>query len=374
MSTTKDEQLKRTFASEFGRRAAVQVSVPGRVNLIGEHIDYTGGTVLPTPIPGRLRLLFTAGGTTVTVRSQRFAEPVERELEEAIDGHWSDYLLAGHRKAIAVGLLPPGTGGEYLIDSEIPDGAGVSSSAALLVALLRAAAETTARTTPPEQLARWAQEVETQDIGMPCGIMDQMAVAAGEPGFAMALNTRTLAYRQVPLPTGYAFPVLHSGLKRQLADGAYKARRDACAEAAEALGLASIEDLSTVDDDGLARAAALPDPIARRARHAITEHRRVLRAIETLANGDVQSFGALMNESHRSMRDDFEIVPKAMDEMTEHACRSGAFGSRLTGGGFGGCFVSCVPSERLGAWLVAMRTAFPDTWVVTEGLIAPEEH
>ena len=357
-----------TFADTFGRPAAATVSVPGRVNLIGEHVDYTGGTVLPTPIPQRLRLAFGPGGETVRARSTRFDATADCNIDAPPSDHWVDYLVAGHRKAIAEGLLPKDEGGAYLVDSDIPHGAGVSSSAALLVAQLRAIAAAADRTLPPTVLARWAQEVERDDIGMPCGIMDQMAVAAGEPGFAMALDTVSLDYELIALPEGYAFPVIHSGLTRQLAEGAYKARRQACEAAAEALGLPSLEALSPAGEEALARTGGLPDPIGRRARHVITEHQRTLAAIDALRGADAARFGALMDESHASMRDDFEIVPEAMDEMADAARAHGALGARLTGGGFGGCFVALVPTEALQAWLGAMGRAFPGTIAVTDGL------
>ena len=356
--------VRAEFEAAFGRPPDAAASVPGRVNLIGEHIDYTGGTVLPTVIGRRVTLGVAAtAGPEVTIRSARYDEAATRAPDEALAGHWSDYVLAGHRSAVRRGLAKGGAA--YWVGGDVPDGAGVSSSAALLVALLRALSEAAGRDEGPETLARWAQAVERDEIGVPCGIMDQMAVAAGKPGYAMKLDTRTLAHAHVPLPDGYAFPVLHSGLRRALADGAYAERRAQCQAAADGLGLDGLEALSPSGEAGLARLDALPSVVARRARHAITEHARVLDAANALAAGDIDAFGALMDESHASMRDDFEIVPEAMDAMTETARRLGAVGARLTGGGFGGCFVSCVPRGALNGWLSGMTEAFPGTRAVS---------
>ncbi|WOI53293.1 galactokinase [Parvularcula sp. LCG005] len=353
----------KTFTDYFGHDPAVSVRVPGRVNLIGEHIDYTGGTVLPTPIPRFLNLAMSPGSQNVRIASTRFEEIVERPLTDQLNGHWSDYALAGHRMAVARGLLSGGA--EYWIDSDVPHGAGVSSSAALLVALLKAASEQSVEDIDPKTIALWAQAVESDDIGMPCGIMDQMAVALGEPGQALALNTADLSTDLIPLPPSVAFPVYHSGLTRALADGQYASRRKAIEDAKTAIGL---ENISLASDEQLEQINALPEPAAKRARHAVTEHRRVMEAVDALKAGDTERFGALMTESHVSMRDDFEITVPAMDRMAERAVAAGAYGSRLTGGGFGGCFVSCVPLERLSAWKDEMESAFPDIRLITDGV------
>ena len=357
------------FEAAFGRPPEAAAAAPGRVNLIGEHIDYTGGTVLPTVIPARVTVALAAGGDAVRVASASFGETASRAPDEGPRGHWSDYVLAGHQAAARLGLMPPG-GAAYHVSSDIPAGAGVSSSAALLVALLRAAAARAGRDEAPETLARWAQVVERDVIGVPSGIMDQMAVAAGRPGHAMALDTRTLAFEQLTLPPGYAFPVVHSGLARKLTDGGYADRRAACEAAARALGLEGLEGLSPEGPAILPRIDALDEPLRRRARHAVTEHARVLAAADALRAGDTPAFGRLMDESHASMRDDFEIVPGPMDAMVAHARTLGALGARLTGGGFGGCFVACVPDAEVDAWAAGLLAAYPDAWLVTDGRAA----
>ena len=361
-----DEGRDAAFVRAFGRLVEGRAGAPGRVNLIGEHIDYTGGTVLPTVIPARVDVRLAAGGDAVAIASARFGEAVRRAPDDALAGHWSDYVLAGHGAAVRLGLLPPG-GGAYRVASDIPHGAGVSSSAALLVALLRAAADRAGRTEAPETLARWAQAVERDAVGVPCGIMDQMAVAAGRAGHAMKLDTRSLAIAQLPLPEGYVFPVVHSGLTRQLTGGGYAARRAACEAAARALDLDGIEALSPAGAAILPRVAALDAPLRGRARHAVTEHARALAAADALRAGDVPTFANLMDESHASMRDDFEIVPRAMDAMVDAARTLGALGARLTGGGFGGCFVACVRERDVDGWAAALIESHPGAWLVTDG-------
>ena len=352
--------IEQDFAGQYGTAPEATATAPGRVNLIGEHIDYTGGMVLPTVLPRTVEVALAAGpGQGVRIAAAGFGA-TERAPDEPLAGHWSDYVLAGHRTAVALGLLPPG-GAAYAVASDVPHGAGVSSSAALLVALLRAAAGRAGRDVPPETLARWAQRAETREVGVPCGIMDQMAVAAGRPGHALALDTNTLAHEHLPLPESHVFAVVHSGLTRSLADGAYADRRAACAAAAERLGLPGIEALSLLPEARWSEIDTLPDLLRRRARHAVTEHARTVRATEALRSGDVTAFGTLMDESHASMRDDFEIVPAAMDAMTAEARRLGAVGARLTGGGFGGCFVACVPTSDARGWTTDMTAAFPDT-------------
>ena len=352
------------FRTAYGSEPEAVARAPGRVNLIGEHIDYTGGTVLPTVVPQAAEVALTAGGAGQGVRivAPAFGE-VRRAADAPLRGHWSDYVLAGHRVAVAEGLLPPG-GAAYAVTSQVPPGAGLSSSAAVLVALLRAAARRAGRSVPPETLARWARRAETEEVGVPCGIMDQMAIAAGRPGHAMALDTASLIHEAIPLPSTHAFVVVHSGLVRSLADGAYAERRGACAAAAQALGLAGIGALSGLPASRHGEIGGLPEPERRRARHAVTEHARVRRAITALREADMARFGALMDESHASMRDDFEIVPPAMDAMVAEARRLGATGARLTGGGFGGCFVACVPTDTAPTWRAALASTCPGTRVV----------
>jgi galactokinase len=351
--------LDTEFESIFGRRADSEASVPGRVNLIGEHIDYTGGTVLPTVIDLELTVSMARGGDLVRIYSTRFDQLIERPLDTKPQGDWYDYVLAAHRRAVLLGFAEGGA--DFLIDSSIPHGAGLSSSAALIVAVLLAHAESSKASVSRVRIARWAQDVEREDIGVPCGIMDQMAVAVGKREHALALDTTDCSFQHIPIPEDMVFPVFHSGITRGLVDGQYKARFNAILTGKAYFGE---ENLSLIDSRDVEEASGLSDLIRGRIRHVVSEHQRSLRAIEALTTNDPLSFGRLMNESHRSMRDDFEIVPETIDEMVRFAVERGAYGARLTGGGFGGCFVSCVARESLPEWRALMQQRFPQIMAI----------
>lgn len=347
------------FEAAFGRPATASAKAHGRVNLIGEHIDYAGGLVLPTLIPQALRVRTApAPQNAIRVRSSLFREIAHRRIDDAYEGHWSDYALAGHRLAARAGFASAGA--DYLVESDIPHGAGVSSSAALLIAVLMAAARAVGRPLTPEQAAQMAQRAETEELNVPVGIMDQMAIAVGRPGFALALDTWELSWRHIPLPTDHAFAVLHSGVSRALNDGRYAERRRAVETAASRLGVKRLVEV----DAAAVIAAGLPNDVTRRARHVVTEHQRSKQAAVALEAQDIALLCILMNESHASMRDDFEIVPDEIDQMTRAALAFGALGSRLTGGGFGGCLVSLVDRARLGRWTKAMLEKFPRSWLL----------
>ena len=335
------------FERAFGAAPAVTLFSPGRVNLIGEHTDYNGGCVLPTAL--RLGVKVALAARTdglVRVASDRFDGVAERNLDERASGDWSDYVLGAIVAARDEGLLPGGA--DVALAADLPDGAGLSSSAAVTVGVLRAAAEAVGVALDPLRAARLARGVENDFVGVPCGIMDQMAIALAAPGEALALDTQSLAYETVSLPSGYDFPVIHSGVRRSLNEGRYAERRAECEAAAAALGASA---LCRLTDEEATRAAALPAPLARRTRHCVTEHRRTLAATTALREGDMAAFGGLMIESHASLRDDFEVSVPAIDALVASLTAAGAMGARLTGGGFGGCVVALTRRERTEAVL-----------------------
>jgi galactokinase len=217
----------------------------------------------------------------------------------------------------------------------------------LIVTILKAAREVAGSGLTDTEIAVAARRVETDFMGVPCGSMDQMAVAIAKPGEAMALDTNSLEYRVVDLPKTHDMVVIHSGLTRKLSDGRYAARKEECDAAKDAL---ETDALCQVDPELIAAHPDLNDTIRRRARHCATEHRRVLAAIEALESGDICQFGALMAASHASMRDDFEMSLPAIDSLVDDAVEFGAIGARLTGGGFGGCIVACVAREKREEW------------------------
>jgi len=354
------ETLSQTFQTIFARTAEVSGFTPGRVNLIGEHIDYNGGRVLPTALDlgVSLALALRTDGQ-VRISSDKFDDMAVRDLSETKSGHWSDYIIGALQLAHKEGFGPKGV--DLCVSTNLPFGAGISSSAAVTVGVLKAVRDLSDAPLTDTDLAVLARRVENDYIGMPCGIMDQMAVAIARPGQALFLNTHTLDFDLVDLPKTHHMAVIHSGVFRQLNEGRYKIRKEEC-DAVKAK--AGREDICKMNDAELEACRDLPDALFRRARHCVTEHRRTVAAAAALRDGDIAHLGVLMNESHISMRDDFEMSVPAVDALVADAQKMGATGARLTGGGFGGCIVACVEKTHLPVWrerlLAAHDAAF---WV-----------
>lgn len=333
----------------------ISATSPGRVNLIGEHTDYNGGGVLPAALSVDLTVtLMPRSDERVSIAARGYPENAERMIGECAEGHWSDPALGAIYEAIALGFLSGGA--DLAIRSTIPAGSGLSSSAALIVTILKAARAHAGSDMTDTDIAIAARRVENDFIGVPCGIMDQMAVAIAQPGEAMALDTKTLKYRVVALPSSHDMVVLHSGHTRKLTDGRYKARKEECDAAKAAF---DTEALCQLDPELIANAPGVDDIPRRRALHCATEHRRVLAAIDALEGGDICQFGALMAASHASMRDHFEMSIPAIDALVDDAMAMGAIGARLTGGGFGGCIVACVERERREEWQKTLLARHP---------------
>jgi galactokinase len=327
-----------SFADLFGRPPAVRASAPGRVNLIGDHTDYNGGFVLPAAIPQRTHVeLASRHDTSVCVFSSAFSgQPVARyELgTEAPEGSWVDYVKGMTQTLASAGLS---RGFEAGIESDVPVGGGLASSAALEIALGRALREAFDLPLDDLALARAGRRAENEFVGAPVGIMDQIACSLASETAAVFLDTRSLEFSHVPLPPAAALVVLDSGLPHRHAGGGYVERRRECLEAAERLRVPELRD-ATPD---LLVACPLPERLLRRARHVITENARVLATVEALRDGDLARAGALFTESHASLRDDFEVSVPAIDFMVAAALRvPGVYGARLTGGGFGGAVVA----------------------------------
>lgn len=348
------------FKDVFGAAPKATLFTPGRVNLIGEHTDYNGGMVLPTAIELGLTIALSPRSDDKTrLYSDKFDTMAERTVSDAVQDHWSDYVIGAVKLANETGLLDGGA--DIAIETTLPFGAGLSSSAAVIVCILKIGRELSGKDMSDTEISVLARRVENEFIGMPCGIMDQMAVAIARPGQALALDTESLNYDLVDLPKDHHMAVVHSGQFRELAEGRYKIRKEECDEIKVALGH---DNICRVSDAELAALNALPDILQRRAKHCVTDHRRTIKAVNCLRSNDMVSLGKLMNESHISMRDDFEITVPTVDKLVADAVTLGALGARQTGGGFGGCIVACIPKDKVEGWSAALFAQNPDAfWV-----------
>jgi galactokinase len=328
-----------TFEQLFGSAPVVRASAPGRVNLIGEHTDYNGGFVLPTVIPQRTTVeLATRKGGAVRAVSLDVGKTAPFEYivgTEARRGRWTDYLQ-GITWVLAKAGFAVG-GADIRIESTVPLGSGLSSSAALEIALLRAFREAFMLPIEDVQMALFAKQAENEFVGAPVGVMDQMACTLVSDGEALFLDTRSLDWAIVPMPASVELIVLNSGVAHNHAKGDYRTRRAECESAARRLGVAALRDLDLPD---LPRIMELPEPLGRRARHVVTEDARVLAAVRALREGDAETLGALFHASHESMRDDYEVSVPEVDVIVALArALPDVYGARLTGGGFGGSVV-----------------------------------
>lgn len=312
----------------------IAASAPGRVNLIGDHTDYNEGLVLPTAIPQRATAeVKLRSDDVVNVWSRELGSGEYRLSTESRDGDWIDYV-----KACTVALAEAGyglAGFDLRVRSDVPLGSGLASSAALQVAVLRALRRGFSLALDDFAIAMLAHRGETTFVGVPVGVMDPMAASLGHDGECLLIDTRTLALRRVALPTADLL-VLFSGVRHDHVAGEYRRRRAECELAARELGVASLRDVRD-----LARLTDLPEPLARRARHVVTENRRVEAATSAIERGALRDLGDLLRASHASMRDDFEVSISAVDVLVDAANEhEHVYGARLTGGGFGGSVVA----------------------------------
>ena len=352
--------IQTLFNDAFGAMPARARFTPGRVNLIGEHIDYNGGTVLPLALKLGTAVSFTPrDDKIIRVISDKFDDMAECHLDDVAADNWYDYVLGAMIYANKAGFMQGGA--DVAVMTNLPFGAGLSSSAALTVGLLKLARDHAQNKTSDTDIAVLARKVENDFIGVPCGIMDQMAVAIAGSGQALALDTQSLHYDLVPLPEGYDIVVIHSGQYRRLAEGHYKIRKEECDAVKARLGR---DDICCIDDDALASLKGLEDNLIRRARHCVTEHRRVISAISAMQSGDIDYLGQLMQESHISMRDDFEMSLPPIDTLVADAIKFGALGARLTGGGFGGCIVAVIGEADTQNWYQQLLAAHPEAFRV----------
>jgi galactokinase len=332
------------FRRQWGAEPELLVRAPGRVNLIGEHTDYNDGFVLPMAIDRATWLaLASSGDDDVAVVSETFPDPVAFSVadDDRVAG-WGAYIQGMTWALRSDGIAVAGWRGA--VASDIPVGAGLSSSASVELAAGLGSLVVAGEQRDPARLAVLAQRAENDWVGMSCGVMDQLAVAAGRAGHALQIDCRSLMTRAVPLPAGVAVLVCDTGTRRGLVDSAYNERRRQCEAAARAMGVASLRDATPALLEATMRDMDAVE--VRRARHVITENARVLAAARALADGDAAGAGRLMHASHVSLRDDFEVSGPALEAMVDAAlAQDGCFGARLTGAGFAGCVVGLVDAR-----------------------------
>lgn len=352
------ERVSQEFEQRFGTRPSLLVRAPGRVNLIGEHTDYNDGFVLPMAIDRAVWIaLRPRDDRQVHVYSLDFDEAADFDLDalKHENAGWAEYV-----KGVAWALQEAGEylhGWEGVLAGDVPVGAGLSSSAALEMATARAFAEVSGWTWEPAQMAKVGQRAENAWVGVNCGIMDQMISAAGQASHALLIDCRSLAAEVVPLPPGTRVVVLDTATRRGLVDSAYNQRRAQCEEAAHFFGVPALRDVTLEAFE--ARAAELEPLTRRRARHVITENARTLAAAAAMRQGDAAALGHLMDASHTSLRDDFEVSSTALNQMVEIARQQpGCFGARMTGAGFGGCAVALVAAEAAESLAAAVTTRY----------------
>jgi galactokinase len=367
------------FTELTGRAPDAMFSAPGRVNLIGEHTDYNEGFVLPFAIDRRTYAAvgMRADDVVRVVSAEEAANPksaVQLPLS-ALGGdfprdavpQWAAYPLGVAWALLRSTGATPTHGADIAIASDVPIGAGLSSSAAIEGAVASALNDLWRLGLDPLALAKAGRTAENDAVGAPTGIMDQLASMLGREGDALFLDCRTLETAHIPLGLadgGLEILVIDTRVKHAHSTGGYRERRAACVRAASAMGVPALRDLSPAD---LARLATLvDDETLRRARHVVTENQRVLGTVRTLRADGPRAIGALLTASHASMRDDFEISVPELDTAVDEALAAGALGARMTGGGFGGAAIALVPGDRVAHVQAAVAAAFE-----ASGLLAP---
>ncbi|MGQ9730945.1 MAG: galactokinase [Candidatus Zipacnadales bacterium] len=335
----------------YDTAAALVAAAPGRVNLIGEHTDYNDGYVLPVAID-RIVVMAAVPRRDKRVRlwSVNFRQEAEFSLYEIArdpQAPWSNYV-----RGVAWAFQKAGyrlCGMDAAIVGNVPIGAGLSSSAAIETVAAYVFERLGGFSLAGPQRARLCQQAENEFVGMRCGIMDQFISSLGQRGHALFIDCRDLHYHHVPLPKDTAIVVCDTRVSRDLVSSAYNTRREECEQGAQLLGVRALRDVSLRTFQG--KEMELPEPIRRRCRHVISENERVLRAMKALERGDLQAAGTLMNESHESLRDDYEVSCRELDVMVAAAqAVEGVYGARMTGAGFGGCTVNLVALEAVEAF------------------------
>jgi galactokinase len=338
--------VHQAFQERYGTLPQYIVRAPGRVNLIGEHTDYNDGFVLPMAID---RAIWIALRPHDDSRIACFSLDLGTEVHFSLDSFqreeegWGEYL-----KGVTWAMQEAGmklSGWEGNLAGDVPVGAGLSSSAALEMAIARANVVVSGLDWDPTTFALLGQRAENIWVGVQCGIMDQLVSAAGVEGHALLIDCRSLELEPIPLPTKTSIVVLDTGTRRGLVESAYNERRKQCELAAQFFNVPALRDVSV--EQFQATAHGLDAVTRKRARHVITENERTLTAAEAMRSGDARALGRLMDSSHESLRDDFEVSNEALNRMVTLArSHPACFGARMTGAGFGGCAVALVQESE----------------------------
>ena len=355
------------FRETYGREPDGVFSAPGRVNLIGEHTDYTGGLVLPFAIDARAQLAAgrASSGTIRVVSAQKPGEVVNVPVDAIVPGSpavagWPGYLLGAFWAVRETGR--PIEPVDLVLDSQVPSGAGLSSSAAVECATVLAVSALSGYRFGPLTVARLAQRAENDFVGVPCGPMDQTASAAAEQGAVLLFDTRAGTVDNIPFDPaahGLAVLVIDTRVAHSLADGEYGRRRASCERAAHLLGVPQLRDIP-IEQLPAALNRLPDDELRRRVRHVVTENDRVVRTVERLRAGRVTDIGDLLTASHASLRDDYDVSCPELDLAVGSAMSAGALGARMTGGGFGGSVIALVRTELVDTVGAAITTAFAE--------------
>jgi galactokinase len=358
------ETVTAAFVERAGRPPDGVWRAPGRVNLIGEHTDYNDGFVLPVAID---RSVVVAGARRddAVLRSwssRDRSHPAARSLAELGPGTssgWSAYVEGMAWALRELGVPVPGA--DLVVHADLPIGAGLSSSAALEAAVALALTDLAGTTVDRVALALAGQRAENEVVGMPCGIMDQMAVLLGRAGHAVFLDTRTRDSDLVPFDpaaAGLTLLVIDTRVKHALVGSPYAERRRACERAAAALGVPALRDATIGDLETALYSGDLDEVTFRRARHVVTENDRVLEVVDLLRRGELAAIGPALAGSHRSLRNDYEVSCAELDVAVESAVAGGAVAARMTGGGFGGSALALTPVEAIERVSKAVTDAF----------------
>jgi galactokinase len=351
-------QIEKKFLETFGEEPDLVAAAPGRVNLIGEHIDYSDGFVLPFAIKDRtLVAARKRNDSTVRIASAQRRNKIVtvdiNNVKPGLKGEWERYALG------VLWALGVKEGVDLLIDGHVPLGAGLSSSAALECSVATAMNHLFDMGYNLEELARLTQKAENQYVGVPCGIMDQSVSLMATQGFALLLDCRDLSTKNIPFDvasSGLELLIIDTQAHHALTDGGYAERRASCESVVAKLGITSLRELTMEQlekSHGL-----LTETEFVRARHAVTEMQRVLDCVKALSDSNFELVGELLNQSHASLRDDYTVSCSELDTAVEASLTAGALGSRMVGGGFGGSAIALIQASKTTETIKAIEKAF----------------